>query len=408
MVTPSTSQAEAGPSTERTAPGTRGSALPLADVRVLELGTFVTGPYAAALLGDMGADVIKIEPPTGDPMRRWSEDMYSPYFQAYNKSKRSIALDLRDPRDREVAHALIAESDVLIHNYRPGVADRLGVGVDRARELNPRLVYCRISGFGESGPYVERPSYNQVVQSLSGLDSLIVGEARPTPVGPNFGDTMTGIYASHAVLAALVKRERTGEGAVVDVTMLGSMLAFLAADVQDYLATGIVPRSGSRPALSQSYMVTAGDDLPITIHLSSPDKFWTGLLAALDRPELADDPRFRTWADRTAHYAALREDLQAAFVRHPRAEWLRRLEEHDVPAAPVNDIAEALADTQVAHMEAVVEVPGAGFRRCIVASPARVDNAPMLGSPAPQLAEHADAIRAELGFDVGTIGPDVQ
>jgi len=374
------------------------TALPLAGIRVLELGTFVTGPYAAAMLGDMGADVIKVEPPAGDPMRGWSEDAYSPYFQAYNKSKRSIALDLRDPRDRKVVDALIAESDALIHNYRPGVADRLGVGADQARALNPRLVYCRISGFGESGPYAARPSYNQVVQSISGLDSLIVDEARPTPVGPNFGDTMTGIYASHAILAALVRRERTGEGAVVDVTMVGSMLAFLSADVQDYMATGIAPRSGSRPAFSQSYMVQAGDGLPITIHLSSPEKFWRGLLAAIERPELADDPRFATWADRKNHYAELRDELQAAFARYPRAEWLRRLEEHDVPSAPMNDIAEALADIQVDHLGAVTEISGAGGPRTVVASPARINDVPMLGRPAPRLAEHAEAILAELGL----------
>ncbi|SDU79065.1 CaiB/BaiF CoA transferase family protein [Jiangella alkaliphila] len=373
-------------------------ALPLTGVRVVELGTFVTGPYAAALLGDMGADVIKIEPPRGDPMRGWSGDAYSPYFQAYNKSKRSIALDLRDEGDRDVARALIATADVLIHNYRPGVADRLGVGAEQARQLNPRLVYCRISGFGESGPYAERPSYNQVVQSLSGLDSLIVDPDRPTPVGPNFGDTVTGIFASHAILAALVRRERTGEGGVVDVTMLGSMLAFLAADVQDYLASGIVPHSGSRPSFSQSYMVEASDGLRLTVHLSSPEKFWKGLLAAVERSELADDPRFATWADRKDHYAELRDELRATFARRPRADWLRRLDAHDVPAAPLNDIAKALVDPQVIQLDAVVQRPGEGSPRTIVASPARIDDQPMLGRPAPRLAEHADAIRAELGL----------
>ncbi|MFE2043108.1 CaiB/BaiF CoA transferase family protein [Streptomyces sp. NPDC059477] len=400
MPTPTRPNDEGEPSTEPLDPHPRETAsLPLTGIRVLELGTFVTGPYAAAMLGDLGADVIKVEPPAGDPMRGWSDDAYSPYFQAYNKSKRSIALDLRTPRDREVVHALITQSDVLIHNYRPGVADRLGVGAEQARKLNPRLVYCQISGFGESGPYAKRPSYNQVVQSISGLDSLIVDEALPAPVGPNFGDTMTGIYASHALLAALLRRERTGEGAVVDVTMLGSMLSFLGADVQDYLVSGIAPRSGSRPAFSQSYMAEAGDGLPLTIHLSSPEKFWRGLLAAIERPELADDPRFRTWADRKEHYAELREELQGAFVRHPRVEWLRRLEQHDVPSAPVNDIAEVLADPQVAHLKAVVELSGDGGTRTVIASPARIDDVSMLGTPAPRLAEHDEAIRAELGLD---------
>ena len=155
---------------------------PLSGVHVLEFGTFVTGSYTAGLLGDMGADVIKVErPPRGDPMRAWDNTGRSPYFRAYNKSKRSVVLDLRSEKGLEACHRLIATADVLVHNYRPSVADRLGIGAGTAREINPRLVYCQISGFGDSGPYAARPSYNQVVQSLSGLDSLITDPASPSP-----------------------------------------------------------------------------------------------------------------------------------------------------------------------------------------------------------------------------------
>lgn len=376
------------------------NALPLAGIRVVELGTFITGPYAAALLGDMGADVVKIEPPQGDPMRGWSENAYAPYFQAYNKSKRSIALDLRDDDDQNVAQELIAGADVVIHNYRPGVAERLGIGAEQSRERNPLLVYCQISGFGTSGPYATRPSYNQVVQSLSGLDSLLVDERSPAPIGPNFGDTMTAVYASHAVLGALVRRARTGEGTVVDVTMTASMLSFLSADVQDLAATGVSPGPTSRARFSQSYMARTRDGLLLTVHLSSPEKFWSGLLTTIGRLDLAEDPRFRTWADRTGHYAELQAELAVAFAVRDREEWLELLERNDIPSAPVNDIAGALADPQVQHLGVVADVEDEHGSRRIVASPARLDGMPLWGRPAPFLDEHADEIRAGSAWTV--------
>jgi crotonobetainyl-CoA:carnitine CoA-transferase CaiB-like acyl-CoA transferase len=369
------------------------SSAPLAGTRVLELGTFVTGPYAAALLGDLGADVIKIEPPSGDPYRGWSENGYAPYFQAYNKSKRSITLNLRHPDADRIVRSLIEQSDVLIHNYRPGVAERLGIGPESAREINSRLVYCQISGFGPDGPYVERPSYNQVVQSLSGLDSLITDEQHPRPVGPNFGDTLTGLYASHGVLAALLQRERTGEGSVVDISMISSMLAFLSADVQDYFDSGVVPHSGSRPKFSQSYIVRASDGKSLTIHLSSPEKFWDGLLRAIDQPELAADPRFSTWSARVQNYEDLSEHLDGAFRAMPREYWLRALESNDVPSAPLNTVADVLDDPQVRHLGLIRDSPD-GHR--LVASPARVDGLIPTGAAAPRLGEHTEEILREI------------
>jgi crotonobetainyl-CoA:carnitine CoA-transferase CaiB-like acyl-CoA transferase len=367
------------------------SAPPLAGIRVLEFGTFITGPYAAGMLGDMGADVIKIErPPGGDPMRSWEDNDYSPYFQAYNKSKRSMLLDLGRARDREACRRLIVGADVLVHNFRPGVAERVGLGADAVRGLNPRLVYCQISGFGPTGPYAGRPSYNQVVQSLSGLDSLLIDGARPTPVGPNFADTLTALFACYGILSALVRRERTGEGALVDASMLASTLAFLSADVQDYLVNGTVPGPHSRPRFSQSYMVPTRDDRLLTVHLSSPEKFWTGLLRVIDREDLAGNPLYGQWSDRVQNYDLLREELAAAFRARTRADWLERLE-----AADVLDLAEALDDPQAKVMGLVAQL---GPAQAGVAGPIQIDHEQLAGRAAPRIGEHTDEILTELGY----------
>ena len=378
-------------------------------MRVIELGTFVTGPYTAGLLGDLGADVIKVErPPDGDPMRGWDTTGRSPYFRAYNKSKRSVLVDLTVESGLEACRRMIAEADVLVHNYRPSVADRLGIGALAAMKLNPRLVYCQISGFGDAGPYTSRPSYNQVVQSLSGLDSLITDENDPSPVGPNFADTLTALYACYGILGALVKRERTGIGSVVDTTMLASMAAFLSADVQDYLVTGTVPGPKSRPRFSQSYMVTAADGRALTIHLSSPPKFWTALLRAINREELANNPEFTTWSDRVRNYELLHKELAATFAQRPRDQWLDILEREDVPAAPVLDLSEALVDPQAIAMELVTElVTSDGRSEPGVRCPVLIDGEPLPGAAAPTLGEHSEEVLAELGYtatEIAAIG----
>lgn len=370
----------------------------LAGIRVVEQGTFITGPCAGMMLADLGADVIKVESPDGDPYRSYQGGRYSPHFQAYNRNKRGIALDLKRPADRDVFESLIREADVFIQNFRPGTAERLGSGPERLRELNPRLVYCAISGFGRNGPYAERPSYDSVAQALSGFLSVVVDERDPQFLGPALADAITGIYAAYGVLGALVQRGRTGEGTLVEVSMLEAMTHFAVEPFAAYFALGTVPRSADRPRLAQAYILRTADGRLIVLHLSSLEKFWTGLVAALDDPQLALDPRFSTRQMRINSYEALRSELMTRFATRDLSHWAARLRQHDVPHAPINGVDQVVADPQVAHLGLIVPVETAHGGDRAVRPPVRFagEHATSVHA-APLLDEHGAQIRAALG-----------
>jgi len=328
----------------------------LAGIRVVEQGTFITGPCAGMMLADLGADVIKIESPEGDPYRAYQGGQYSPHFQAYNRNKRSLALDLKVAADRTLFDGLIREADVFIQNFRPGTADRLGAGVARLHGLNPRLVYCSISGFGSSGPYTDRPSYDSVAQALSGFLSVVVDYRRPQFLGPALADAITGLYAAYGTLGALVQRGRTGRGSLVEVSMLEAMAHFAVEPFAAFFALGQTPASADRPRLAQAYILHTADERLIAIHLSSLEKFWKGLVVALEAPELGTDPRFCTRQGRIAEYEALQVELDQRFVKRPLAHWVSRLGDNDVPFAPINRIDDVVRDPQVEHLGLVVPV----------------------------------------------------
>ncbi len=373
----------------------------LADIRVVEQGTFITGPCAGMMLADLGADVIKIESPEGDPYRSYQGGQYSPHFQAYNRNKRSLALDLKSAQDRELFDRLIREADVFIQNFRPGTAERLGAGLARLLNINPRLVYCSISGFGSSGPYTDRPSYDSVAQALSGFLSVVVDYRRPQFLGPALADAITGLYASYGILAALVKRGRTGRGGLVEVSMLEAMAHFAVEPFASFFALGQTPTSADRPRLAQAYILRTSDARLIAIHLSSLEKFWQGLVVALDAPELAADPRFNNRLGRIAEYEALRVELDDRFVRQPLAHWVERLQNNDVPYAPINRIDDVVKDPQVEHLGLIVPVEEPhGAKRAV--RPAVQFGSVRARSvrPAPLLNEHGAAIRAELASGV--------
>ena len=366
-------------------------------IRVIEQGTFITGPCAGMMLADLGADVIKVESPDGDPYRSYQGGTYSPHFQAYNRNKRGIALDLKRDADRQLFESLIREADVFIQNFRPGTAERLGSGPERLRDLNPRLVYCSISGFGPDGPYAERPSYDSVAQALSGFLSVVVDPRDPKFLGPALADAITGIYAAYGVLGALVQRGRTGGGTLVEVSMLEAMTHFAVEPFAAYFALGTVPRSVDRPRLAQAYILKTADGRLIVLHLSSLEKFWSGLVAALGDSRLARDPRFHTRQARIDHYEVLRSELMTRFAAEDLAHWAERLRRHDVPHAPINGVDEVVDDPQVAHLGLVVPVETAhGGDRAVRPAVRFAGERARSVNAAPLLDEHGAEIRALL------------
>jgi crotonobetainyl-CoA:carnitine CoA-transferase CaiB-like acyl-CoA transferase len=371
----------------------------LEGIKVVEQGTFITGPACGMLLGDLGADVVKVEQPgSGDPFRAFKGGLYSPHFQTYNRNKRSITLDSKNADDRAVLDALIGQADVYIQNFRPGVAEKLGVGAVRLRALNPRLVYASISGFGASGPAAARPAYDTVAQAASGFLKLLVNPENPRVVGPAIADALTGFYAAYGVLGALVERGRTGVGRTVEVSMLEAMAHFNLDAFTHYFQADEVMGPYSRPRVSQSYVLECGDGKWIALHMSSPEKFWQGLAQAIEQPGLFDDARFATRQARIEHQEALIELLGAKFAKRTRAEWCERLERLDVPHAPMYDTSEALLDPQAVHLQltASAEHPVMGLFRT-VRSPVSFDGERALDvRPPPMLGEHGDEIRREL------------
>jgi crotonobetainyl-CoA:carnitine CoA-transferase CaiB-like acyl-CoA transferase len=370
---------------------------PLAGIRVVEQGTFITGPCAGMMLADLGADVIKVESPEGDPYRSYQGEQYSPHFQAYNRNKRSLALDLKSHADRGVFDTLICEADVFIQNFRPGTAARLGAGAERLCAANSRLVYCSISGFGSSGPYVDRPSYDSVAQALSGFLSVVVDTERPRFLGPALADAITGMYAAYGVLGALVQRGRTGKGALVEVSMLEAMAHFAIEPFAAFFALGDVPRSSDRPRLAQAYILPTADARLLAIHLSSLEKFWEGLVSALAAPHIGGDERFRTRQGRIDNYEVLGAALDAQFSRHPLQYWVERLGANDVPFAPIHRIDEVVQDPQVRHLGLVVPVERAHGGKQAVRPAVQFDGTrATCVTTAPLLDEHGAEIRSSL------------
>ena len=371
----------------------------LEGIKVLEQGTFITGPATGMLLADLGADVVKIEQPgTGDPFRAFKGGLYSPHFQTYNRNKRSITLNTKTPEDAEVFDELVRGADVYIQNFRPGAAERLGAGERRLRELNPRLVYCAISGFGQTGPAAGRPAYDTVAQAASGFLNLLVNPANPRVVGPAIADSLTGFYAAYGILGALVERARTGVGRTVEVSMLEAMCHFNLDAFTHWFAEGEVMGPYSRPSVSQSYTLKCADGRWVALHMSSPEKFWRGLAQAIERPTLFDDPRFATREGRIAHQEDLIALLGGIFATRPRDEWCRRLQAEDVPHAPMYDTSEALQDPQARHLglEIAGRHPTVGEWRT-VRSPVSYDGVRATEvSPPPLLGEHNDEVRAQL------------
>lgn len=368
----------------------------LKDLRVVEHGTFITGPAASMLLADLGADVAKVElPGSGDPFRAFKGGLYSPHFQTYNRNKRSIELDTRKSDDLAAFDRLIEGADVYIQNFRPGFAEQIGASQARLRALNPRLIYCAISGFGPDGPAANRPVYDSVAQAASGFLKLLVNPENPRVTGPALADSLTGFYAAYGILGALHEREQTGVGRVVEVSMFEAMTHFNLDAFTHLFSANEVMGPYSRPSVSQSYVLECADGKWIALHMSSPLKFWQGLAAAIERPTLFDDPRFADRDARIDNQQALIGVLGAIFKTQPRAEWCQRLEARDVPYAPMYSTDEVPNDPQAQHLQLFVETthPTMGAFRT-VRSPVSFDGERSLQVTAPPvLGEHNAALR---------------
>ncbi len=329
----------------------------LKGIRVVEQGTFITGPCCAMMLADLGADVIKVESPdVGDPYRNFKGGLYSAHFQAYNRGKRSLTLNLKEAADKEVFRDLIAQADVYIQNFRPGAAGRMGADYEALSAINPRLVYCSISGFGSEGPYVARPSYDSVTQALSGFLGVATNPDNPRLLGPALADAQTGIYSALGICGALVERGRTGKGKLMEISMLEAMMHFAVEPFTGYFALGEIPNALDRPRLAQAFILTCKDGRHLGVHLSSIDKFWEALVQAIGGQALTADPRFETRPKRIDNYEELLGELNKIFATKTRPEWLARFEGFDLPYAPLNNIEEAANDPQARHLGMIVPV----------------------------------------------------
>jgi crotonobetainyl-CoA:carnitine CoA-transferase CaiB-like acyl-CoA transferase len=371
----------------------------LQGVRVIELGTTITAPLTAMLLADLGADVIKVERPEGDPFRSFRGTRAgNPYFETFNRGKRSVVLDLAQAEGQAKMRSLLHDADVFVDNVRPSVLPRIGLDPEALRGANPRLIHCSITGFGATGPYSTRPAFDTVAQALSGLASMSLDPAAPVITGPTISDSVTGMYACIAILGALTQRGAGGTGARLEVNMVEATMA-LVGEHFTALQAGIVPNRRTRGAGSQSYAFACADERLIAIHLSSLEKFWTGIVAATEAPELAADPRFATGAGRIANYVELQAELAGRFATKDRAAWIERLASADVPFAPVNSFEEALDDPHIRALGIAERPETSGTHTgAVIKSPILLDGRrPTAIRPAPLLGEHTAEVCEAAG-----------
>lgn len=364
----------------------------LQGIKVVEFTSYVSGPYAGMLLGDFGAEIIKVEPPeTGDPFRRWGETSYNATFGSVNRNKKSVTLDLKSAEGKAHALRLMEEADVVIENLRSGALDRLGLGWDAVKERNPRLIYCSITGFGDSGPYADRPGYDTVGQAMGGLLSLLTDMNKPQPMGISLSDHLAGISACMGILAAINSRHLTGRGQRVSTSLLESTISFLAENAARYFEDGGTPGRATRTHIAQVFAFVAGDGKGFVVHLSSPKKFWMALLGVVGRLDFAEDPRFAERKKRIANYPSLHEELSKIFATRDRDHWLDLLIKADVPAGPIHDLEGVFSDPQVKALDMVARVPhpaGKGEVSLIRNAVRMSETPPIIRSAAPQLGEH--------------------
>ena len=376
--------------------------MPLSGLKVLDLSRVVSGPFCTMLLADFGADVIKVEAPDGDPSRvtgivRAGEN---PYFVNLNRNKRTITIDLKQERGKEIVRRMAQASNVLVENFRPGVMDRLGLGYKVLSALNPSLIYAAITGFGKTGPYKDRPAFDFIAQAMSGFMSLNGDRTMPyLRVGIPISDTIAGLYAAFGIMAALRERDRTGRGQEIQTAMVDGLISMFTFAAGAYFSTGqLPPRNGNDHMVVSPYGLFNASDGPIAI-APSTEKNWQQLCTALKLENLMSDPRFDTAEKRREHRGEINAIMESVIGGRTREEWLTLLNRAGVPCGPLNNLAQAFSDPQVLHQEMLIEsvqpsgpVKMPGFPLKFSETPAR------LRKPSPQRSEHTIDVLHETGY----------
>jgi crotonobetainyl-CoA:carnitine CoA-transferase CaiB-like acyl-CoA transferase len=373
----------------------------------IDLSGHVAGPYAGSLLGDLGCEVVKIELPNGGDTHRGRNpkyEGYGPSFRALNRNKKSVTLNLRENKAREILQKLLASADILLENFRPPTRKSLGLDYDGLGKLNPRLIHCSISGYGQSGPYRDKPGFDTIGQALSGMMSLVTDLDDPKVAGVSFVDHAAGIFAAHGIMAALIARGKTGRGQFIDVSLLQVAIAFIESHVADYLNGGEAVSRENFPK-GRIYSLLDCDKKPFMVHLSGHNEAWWGLLRAGELDSWIGDPRFGSRQRRTDHHDEILKILREAFGKKPRQYWLARLDAHSIPNAPINTIEEVFDNPQIKHLgiPRPINHPKMGTSN-LVGSPINLsDTPPKFFRAAPLLGENTDEVLGKLGYDRNAI-----
>ncbi|MDE3109000.1 MAG: CoA transferase [Acidobacteriota bacterium] len=382
--------------------------LALDDIRVLALEVSVSGPHCTKILADMGAEVIKVEKPgTGDVIRGWDSVVHglSSGFVWLNGNKRSFAIDIKKPAGRQALQKLADRVDIVLENFAPGVADRLGLGAAELCARNPRLIYCSLSGYGQDGPYRNVKAYDLLIQAEAGIIASTGYPDKPAKVGLPITDLASSMYATVGILLALYQREHTGHGQVIDISMFESALAWLGYFPHHYWHAGEEP---ARVGMRHHYIVPYGpylasDGLYVTLAVASPQDWEVFCRKVVERPELLEDPRVRTAPDRRKNRAVLEELVEKLFLERTQEEWLRRLRDAELPHGKLNGIGAVLAHPQVVARKMIREMQSPVGPVPVIGSPLHLSDSPARFDPIPALGQDTEAILRELGYTAADV-----